>query len=337
MIVVMKTGASLDNIENIRKKVRNLGCEVYEFQGVNYHLIGMIGDTTHIDPSIFEVDVGVERIIHVQEPYKKASRLFHPDDTAVSVSGRVIGGEKLTVIAGPCSVESEEQITDLAQKVKDAGAGFLRGGAFKPRTSPYSFQGLKEKGLELLKHARELTGLPIVVELMSVDMLERYEQDVDIIQIGARNMQNFDLLKAVGRTKKPILLKRGLSATIEEFLMSAEYILAGGNEQVILCERGIRTFEPYTRNTLDLSAIPVIKKTSHLPIIVDPSHAAGIWWMVEPLAKAAVAVGADGIMVEVHNDPVHALCDGNQSIKPDRFINLMKSLREIARIERREI
>lgn len=337
MIVVMKTGVAADEIEKIKEKAENFGLEIHEVRGVNYHLIGLIGDTSHVDEEIFEANKNVERIIHVQEPYKKVSRLFHPEDSQINVKDVTIGGEKLAVIAGPCSVESEAQLTEIASEVKEAGASFLRGGAFKPRTSPYSFQGLKEEGLELLKLAREKTGLPIVVELMSVDKLETYERDVDVIQIGTRNMQNFDLLKAVGKTNKPILLKRGLSSTIDEFLMAAEYIMAGGNENVILCERGIRTFGNYTRNTLDLSAIPAIKRQSHLPIIVDPSHACGIWWMVEPLAKAAVAVGADGVMVEVHNDPDKALCDGNQSIKPKKFRHLMDCIRDIAPIVGREV
>ena len=255
----------------------------------------------------------------------------------VRVADRLIGADKLTVMAGPCSVESEAQIVEIAREVKAAGAGFLRGGAFKPRSSPYSFQGLKEEGLELLKIARAATGLPIVSEIMSVSMLDRFVAEVDVIQIGARNMQNFDLLKAVGQTRKPVLLKRGMSATIEEFLMSAEYILAEGNENVILCERGIRTFETYTRNTLDLSAVLAIKRLSHLPVLVDPSHAAGLAWMVESLSKAAVAVGADGLIIEVHNDPANARCDGPQSITPERFEALMQSLRAIARCENRVV
>lgn len=275
--------------------------------------------------------------ISLQEQYKKANRIFHPEDSIVSVGTAAVGGKRLTVIAGPCSVESEEQIVGIARQVKEAGATMLRGGAFKPRTSPYSFQGMGEDALELLKIARQETGLPIVSELMSVHMLERFVDSVDVIQIGARNMQNFDLLKEVGRISKPVLLKRGLSATIEEWLMSAEYILAEGNQNVILCERGIRTFETYTRNTLDISAVPALKRLSHLPVIVDPSHAAGMWWMVEALSKAAVAVGADGVMVEVHNDPANAKCDGVQSIKPERFASMMRSLRELARLEERII
>jgi 3-deoxy-7-phosphoheptulonate synthase len=263
--------------------------------------------------------------------------MFHPEDTEVKVGNQSIGGKKLSIIAGPCSVESEDQILSIAQSVKESGAGFLRGGAFKPRTSPYSFQGLELDGLELLKKAKAKTGLPIVSEIMSTALIEEFVENVDVIQVGARNMQNFDLLKELGKTNKPILLKRGMSATIEELLMSAEYIMSGGNENVILCERGIRTFEKYTRNTLDLSAIPAIKKLSHLPVIVDPSHSTGLWWMVEPLTKAAVVAGADGLIIEVHNDPKNALCDGNQSVKPDRFNNLMDKLKVLAQIEGREI
>ena len=263
--------------------------------------------------------------------------MFHPEDSIVDVCGVKVGGKQITVMAGPCSVETREQIIGVAEDVKQMGAAILRGGAFKPRTSPYSFQGLQETGLDLLKEAKAVTGLPIITEIMSADKIERFVEDVDVIQVGARNMQNFELLKELGKTDKPILLKRGLSATIEEWLMSAEYIMAGGNDNVILCERGIRTFENYTRNTLDLSAIPAVKKLSHLPVVVDPSHAAGMWWMVEPLAKAAVAVGADGLIIEVHNDPEHALCDGAQSLKPERFGRLMQDLNIIAGAVGREL
>ncbi len=275
--------------------------------------------------------------MRVQTPYKRASRFFHPSDTVIDVKGKAIGGNKLAVIAGPCAVESEDQLLTIAKAVKQSGATFLRGGAYKPRTSPYSFQGLKEEGLKLLKLASDITGLPVVTEIMAPQQIDTAVQYVDIIQIGARNMQNFDLLKEVGKTDKPILLKRGLSATIEELLMAAEYIMSEGNEEVILCERGIRTFETYTRNTLDLSAVLALKKLSHLPVIVDPSHASGKWWMVEPLSKAAIAVGADGIAVEVHHEPASALSDGEQSIKPDRFANLMKSIKALASIENKEI
>ena len=263
--------------------------------------------------------------------------MFHPESTVVDVSGVKVGEKKLVVIAGPCSIENTEQMNTVAAAVRSSGAALLRGGAFKPRTSPYSFQGLKEKGLDMLIEAGKANHLPVVTEIMSADKIEEFVGRVDLIQVGARNMQNFELLKELGKTNVPILLKRGLSATIEEWLMSAEYIMAGGNEKVILCERGIRTFETYTRNTLDLSAIPAVKKLSHLPIIVDPSHAAGMWWMVEPLSKAAVAAGADGLMIEVHNDPENAWCDGGQSLKPERFDNLMRELSEIAQIVGREL
>ena len=272
-------------------------------------------------------------MLKVQEPYKKANRLFHPEPTIVDVNGTKVGGGHLGIMAGPCSVESEEQVVAIAKAVKASGANFLRGGAFKPRTSPYSFQGLELEGLELLKIAKQETGLPIVTELMSTAYLDKFVEDVDVIQIGARNMQNFDLLKEVGKTKTPILLKRGMSSTIEEWLMSAEYIMAGGNENVILCERGIRTFETATRNTLDLSAVPVIKEKSHLPIIIDPSHATGKRDLVEPLAKAAIAVGADGLMIEVHNNPAKALCDGKQSIKPETFDEIMKKIKVYTELE----
>jgi 3-deoxy-7-phosphoheptulonate synthase len=332
MIVIMKPGTKQEKIGDIIKYFQAKGVYVHVVEGEKYTVLGLIGNVSDVDKDHIRALRDVEKVMNVEEPYKKANRLFHPHDTVVPVLDRFIGGDNFTVMAGPCSVESEEQILSIAEDVKKSGAQFLRGGAFKPRTSPYSFQGMGVDGLELLKKAREKTGLPIVSELMSIDMLERFVEDVDIIQIGARNMQNFDLLKKIGKTKKPILLKRGLSATIEELLMSAEYIMAGGNENVILCERGIRTFETYTRNTLDLSAIPVIKKLSHLPVIVDPSHSAGMWWLVEPLSKAAMAVGADGLMIEVHNDPQNAKCDGQQSIKPDRFDSLMTTLRDIGKV-----
>lgn len=337
MILVINKYASKIEINGIKEKIYKMGCSVHESIGLNYHIIGIVGDTSDIDSSAFQTNKLVDKVIHVQEPYKKANRLFHPDNTEIKVGNEIIGSKKLAIMAGPCSVENEEQILSIAQSVKASGASFLRGGAFKPRTSPYSFQGLKKHGLELLKYAKKETGLPIVTEIMSTEFLDDFIEDVDVIQVGARNMQNYELLKQLGKTNKPILLKRGLSATIEELLMSAEYIMAGGNENVILCERGIRTFERYTRNTLDLSAIPAIKKLSHLPVIVDPSHAAGLWWMVEPLAKAAIAVGADGLIIEVHNDPENALCDGNQSIKPSKFEHLMEKLKLIAAIEDREI
>jgi 3-deoxy-7-phosphoheptulonate synthase len=273
----------------------------------------------------------------IEDSYKMASRSLHPMNTEIKINNETIGGKKLAVIAGPCSVEGKDQLLSIAAAVKNSGACFLRGGAYKPRTSPYSFQGLEKEGLEILKYAREKTGLPIVSEIISTEHIDEFERDIDIIQVGARNMQNYDLLRQLGKTRKPILLKRGPSATIEEFLMSAEYILLGGNENVILCERGIRTFENYTRYTLDLSAIPAIKRLSHLPVIVDPSHGTGIWWMVEPMSKAAVAAGADGLMIEVHNDPENALSDGEQSVTPDNFKNIMDSLKRITEAEGREI
>lgn len=332
MIIIMRPEASVAEIERIQRKVESLGCTVQRVQGENYCILGLIGDTSKIDPSLLQANESVNKILRVQEPFKRANRLFHPENTVIQVGDASVGGNKIAVMAGPCSVESEEQIISIAESVKKSGASFLRGGAFKPRTSPYSFQGLKEEGLELLKLAKEKTGLPIVTEVMSARLIEEIAEYADVLQVGARNMQNFELLKEVGRCDKPILLKRGLSATIEEFVMAAEYIMSEGNNNVILCERGVRTFETYTRNTLDLSAIPAIKRLSHLPIVVDPSHAAGMWWMVEPLSKAAIAVGADGLIIEVHNDPANARCDGEQSIKPERFDALMKSLSEIAKI-----
>jgi 3-deoxy-7-phosphoheptulonate synthase len=335
MLAVLKTGTSRCEIEELKTALEKVGCIVRESSEDGRCILGLIGNDSALK-KLSSLNC-IDEMKEVQEPYKLANRLFKPDSTVVRVKNETVGGAKLAVIAGPCSVESEEQIVDIARKVKRCGAGFLRGGAFKPRTSPYSFQGLKLHGLELLKIARQETGLPIVTEIMSADMLDEFVENVDIIQVGARNMQNFELLKELGRTKTPILLKRGFSATIEELLMSAEYIMAGGNENVILCERGIRTFETYTRNTLDLSAIPAIKRLSHLPVIVDPSHAAGHWWMVEPLSKAAIAVGADGLMIEVHDDPENAECDGPQSLKPERFKDLMEALSSIACFEKRVI
>lgn len=337
MVVILKPKTSTEEINKLTRDLESKGVTVNPVIGTELIILGLVGDTSKIDPCYIEANPHVERVMHVQEPFKKANRMFHPEDSIIDVNGNTIGGRKISIIAGPCSVENEEQIITVAEDVKKYGARFLRGGAFKPRTSPYSFQGLKYDGLELLKIAREQTGLPIVTEIMSPYDIEVFNENVDIIQVGARNMQNFDLLKELGKINKPILLKRGLSATIEELLMSAEYIMAGGNENVILCERGIRTFETYTRNTLDLSAIPAIKKLSHLPVIVDPSHAAGKWWMVEPLAKAAVAVGADGLIIEVHNDPQKAWCDGQQSIKPELFSDIMNDLRIIAEAVGREI
>ncbi|PJI07445.1 MULTISPECIES: 3-deoxy-7-phosphoheptulonate synthase [Clostridium] len=337
MVVILKQDTEKSEITKIKDFIEKEGCQTTISHGHDYIVIGVIGDTSRVNVERIQARESVEKVVRVQEPYKKAGRHFHPKDTIIDVNGNKIGGKRLAVIAGPCSVESEEQIVEIAKRVKQSGANFLRGGAFKPRTSPYSFQGLELEGLELLKIAKKETGLPIVTEIMSTDFVDKFVEDVDVIQVGARNMQNFTLLKELGKTNKPILLKRGLCATIEEFLMAAEYIMSEGNENVILCERGIRTFETYTRNTLDLSVVPAIKKLSHLPIIIDPSHAAGMWWMVEPLAKAATAVGADGLMIEVHNDPANAKSDGQQSIKPDKFDEVMKKVRAIAEIEGREI
>lgn len=332
MVVVMRADAPEVEIMNLKDRIeKEYGkVKVSVIRGSSYIVLGLTGDTTVVDTSEIKANKHVEKVLKVQQGYKLANRLFHPDDSVIKVKDTTIGGNKITVIAGPCSVESEEQIIDIARKVKESGATFLRGGAFKPRTSPYSFQGLRDAGLELLKLAGKETGLPIVSEIMSIDAIDSFAEDVDVIQVGARNMQNYELLKELGKTDKTVLLKRGLSATVEELLMSAEYIMSGGNSNVVLCERGIRTFETYTRNTLDLSAVLAIKKLSHLPVIVDPSHASGLWWMVEPLAKAAVAVGADGIMVEVHNDPENAKCDGQQSIKPEKFKSLMSEIGAMA-------
>ena len=330
MIIVLKRGLDKKTIEDFSTSLKKkYNVEVNQWQGVNETVLGLIGDTTSIDIGTINAQDVVYSVRRVQEPYKKANRKFHPDDTVITLSnGTKIGDGSLTLMAGPCSVESAEQVTEIAKAVKASGANVLRGGAFKPRTSPYSFQGLKAEGLELLLKAKEETGLPIVTEIMSESDIDLFK-DVDIIQVGARNMQNFTLLKKLGKLDKPILLKRGLCATIEEWLMSAEYIMAEGNEKVILCERGIRTYEKYTRNTLDLSAIPIVKSLSHLPVVVDPSHATGMNWLVEPLAMAAVACGADGLIIEVHNDPPHALCDGAQSLTPEEFDSVVKKVNRI--------
>ncbi|MDO5517846.1 MAG: 3-deoxy-7-phosphoheptulonate synthase [Clostridium sp.] len=337
MILVMNRKSNEEDIERVKKSIESMGLQTNVSKGDTYCIIGAIGDTSVIDPKKFLALECVDKVMNVKEPFKKANRLFKPEDTIVSVENSAIGGGRLGIMAGPCSVESEEQIVEIANRVKNAGANFLRGGAFKPRTSPYSFQGLELEGLKLLKTAKQETGLPIVTELMSTDYLDDFVENVDVIQIGARNMQNFDLLKQVGKTKKPVLLKRGLSATIEEWLMSAEYIMAGGNENVILCERGIRTFETITRNTLDLQAVPVVKRLSHLPIIIDPSHAGGYSYLVEPMAKAAIMAGADGLMIEVHNNPEKALSDGQQSLTPDQFDTLMSKVKKLAEIEDKQI
>ncbi|MEG1878698.1 MAG: 3-deoxy-7-phosphoheptulonate synthase [Pseudoflavonifractor sp.] len=326
MVVIMKPGTEKRDIEVLVEKFRARGLEVGITNGVGCTILGLVGDTVSLDIDEISILPQVERVMRVQEPYKKANRKFHPQDSVVSVGGAKIGGGSFSVIAGPCSVESSAQIVEIARDVKQSGATLLRGGAFKPRTSPYAFQGMGEEGLDLLLEAKAATGLPVVTEIMSPRYVDLFEEKVDVVQIGARNMQNFDLLKEVGRMSKPVLLKRGLSSSYEEWIMSAEYLMAGGNENVILCERGIRTFESYTRNTLDISAIPAVKKMSHLPVIVDPSHAAGMSWMVEPLALAAIAAGADGLIIEVHNDPPHAKCDGQQSLTPQGFDALMQKV-----------
>ncbi len=328
MIVILKRDPDREQLDSLIHWFEDKGLQVHASEGMHQMILGLVGDTRMLDIDLISSLDIVEDVKLVQEPYKNANRKFHPEDTIVNVRGVEIGGGSLTMMAGPCSIESEEQIVAIAQAVKAAGATILRGGAFKPRTSPYAFQGLGADGLELLKLAREVTGLPIVTEIMDISQLPLFD-DVDLIQVGARNMQNFNLLRVLGSQPKPILLKRGLSSTYEEWLMSAEYIMAGGNENVILCERGIRTYETYTRNTLDLAAIPVLRKLTHLPIIVDPSHATGKAALVEPLAVAAVAAGADGLMIEVHNDPAHALCDGPQSIKPDVFTEIAGKVQKL--------
>ena len=328
MIIILKQHADQQAVKDLCRELEGRGLSIHESQGAETHILGLVGDTKSIAESWLRASPVVEDVRRVSEPYKKANRKFHPEDTVVDVSGVKVGGGSFAVIAGPCSVESESQIETVAAAVQTAGAKLLRGGAFKPRTSPYSFQGMRAEGLELLRHARSKTGMPIVTEIMNTEHLPLFA-DVDLIQVGARNMQNFELLKAVGQSGRPVLLKRGLSATLEELVMSAEYIMAEGNDQVILCERGIRTFEPSMRNTLDISAVPMLKKMTHLPVVIDPSHAAGIAWMVEPLAAAAVAAGADGLMVEVHNDPARALCDGAQSLTPAQFFALMDKLRPL--------
>lgn len=325
MILVLKPGTSDEQRENLTKWLKTQNVDVHTSVGVYQTVLGLVGDIKKIDADLLEgLDI-VEAVKRVSEPFKEANRKFHPDDSVIDIAGRKIGGGNFQIIAGPCSVESEEQICAIAEDVKAAGAGLLRGGAFKPRTSPYDFQGLRAEGLELLSKAKKQTGLPIVTEIMSADHLPLFE-DIDVIQVGARNMQNFELLKELGKCGKPILLKRGLANSIKELLTSAEYIMAGGNEDIILCERGIRTYEGYTRNTLDLSAVPVIHNLSHLPIIIDPSHATGHANLVPSMALAAAAAGADGLIIEVHNDPIHALCDGAQSLTPAQFAELSKKI-----------
>ena len=330
MVVVMKPGTRQQDIDALVSRLKELDLDVGITNGVGCSILGLVGDTTHIDMDKLSMNDDVERVMRVQEPYKKANRKIHPEDTVVDVCGVPVGGGHFTVIAGPCSVESREQIIEVAQDVRDSGAALMRGGAFKPRTSPYSFQGMGADGLDLLLEAKKATGLPIVTELMSADQIPLFEACVDVIQVGARNMQNFDLLKKLGKLNKPILLKRGLSSTIEEWVMSAEYILAGGNPNVIFFFIVMGTFEIYTRNTLDLSAVLAAKQMTHLPVVVDPSHACGKAWMAERMSLAAVAAGADGLLIEVHNDPKNALCDGAQSITPAQFRDLMGKIGGIA-------
>ena len=326
MIIVVKKNCEAKQLDNLIKWVKSQGLGVDVSRGEHSTVLGLIGDTPKVDIDLVRSMDIVENVKRIQEPYKSANRKFHPEDTIVDVGGHKFGGDNFQIIAGPCSVESEKQIIEVATAVKKSGANLLRGGAFKPRTSPYAFQGLKAEGLELLKKAKRETGMPIVTEIMSVAHIDLFE-DVDMVQIGARNMQNFELLKAVGKLNKPVLLKRGLANTIEEWLMSAEYIMSGGNNRVILCERGIRTFEPYTRNTLDLSAVPLVKEKTHLPVFVDPSHASGLSRLVRPLSLAAVGAGADGLIIEVHNNPECALCDGAQSLRPEQFEDVVNRVK----------
>ena len=328
MVVLLKKNPDQNQVENLVAWLKGQNLQVHMSEGTTQTIMGLIGDTTSVDIDLLKALDIVEDVKRIQEPYKNANRKFHPADTVIEVGGVKIGGGNFAIAAGPCSVESEEQICLVAELVKKSGASLLRGGAFKPRTSPYAFQGMREEGIRLLLEAKEKTGLPIVTEIMDLSHLPLFE-NVDVIQVGARNMQNFELLKALGHTDKPILLKRGLSSTIQELLMSAEYIMAGGNERVMLCERGIRTFETATRNTLDLSCIPVLKSLTHLPVIIDPSHATGVAKLVPPMAMAAVAAGADGLIIEVHNDPPHAACDGQQSLTPQAFDELARSAEKL--------
>lgn len=331
MIAVLKHGTTPDQATGLIAWLKNMDLDVHVSQGKEVTILGLIGDTSRVDIDLLKSLDIVDSITRVSEPFKQANRKFHPNDTIVQAGNVRIGGGYFAMIAGPCSVESEEQIIEVATAVKEAGATILRGGAFKPRTSPYAFQGMREQGIDLLLKAKKATGLPIVTEIMNISTIDLFA-DVDIIQVGARNMQNFDLLKELGKTKKPILLKRGLANTIQELLMSAEYIMSEGNENIILCERGIRTYETVTRNTLDLSAVPVLHELSHLPVVVDPSHATGKARLVPPMAVAAAAAGADGIMVEVHNNPSCALCDGAQSLTPDQFAQLNKKVNAIREV-----
>lgn len=331
MIVVLKPQVTEEKRDQLIDWLKEMGLDIHISVGEYQTVLGLVGDTTRVDMDLIDSLDIVDSVKRVSETFKRCNRKFHPDDTIITVGDAKIGGGNFSLIAGPCSVESEEQIITVAKAVKEAGATMLRGGAFKPRTSPYDFQGLKGEGIKLLKAARNETGLPIVTEIMSASDLELFE-DVDVLQVGARNMQNFDLLKELGRIRKPILLKRGLANTLKELLMSAEYIMANGNEQVILCERGIRTYSDYLRNTLDLSAVPMLHELSHLPVVVDPSHATGIARMVSPMAMAATACGCDGLIIEVHNDPAHALCDGAQSLRPEEYATLVKKIKAIREV-----
>lgn len=328
MIIILKDNPEEKQLENLTSWLKSMNLDIHFSQGENTTILGLIGDTTSVDIDLINALDIVQGVKRIQEPYKNVNRKFHPADTIIDISGTKIGGGNFQIIAGPCSVESRDQVCDIAKDVKAAGAALYRGGAFKPRTSPYAFQGMRSEGINLLMEAKKESGLPIVTEVMDISHLPLFE-NVDVIQVGARNMQNFELLKELGKLDKPILLKRGLSSTLKEFLMSAEYIMAGGNEKVILCERGIRTFETATRNTLDLASIPLLKTMTHLPIIVDPSHATGIARLVKPMAIAAAAAGADGLMIEVHNDPPHALCDGAQSLTPRQFEDVVKAVNAI--------
>ncbi|MBI3341352.1 MAG: 3-deoxy-7-phosphoheptulonate synthase [Chloroflexi bacterium] len=337
MMIIMKAGATPQQVENVIEQVKSEGLSVHLSQGVEATIIGAIGETHDIPTDRFEGLDGVEMVQRITQPYKLASRQFHPENSIFPIDGFAVGGNDIVVIAGPCSVESRSQILETAHAVREAGANALRGGVFKPRTSPYAFQGLGEEGLEYLAEAREETGMPIVVEIMSQTQLDLMLKYVDVFQVGARNMQNFNLLRAIGETRKSVLLKRGLSATVEELLMSAEYILAGGNKQVMLCERGIRTFETATRNTTDINAIPVLKNLTHLPVILDPSHATGHADYVSAIARAAIAAGADGLIIEVHPDPAHAVSDGKQSLKPEKFAEMVRQVKAIAEVMGRRV
>lgn len=328
MIIVLKQQVDENEVRKLKNQLQEQGFQLHESEGLSTRLIGLIGDTAKLDVDQIQAYDFVDRVQRIQEPYKKANKKMHPLPSVIQIGDKKIGGGNFQVIAGPCSIETKEQVSEVARAVKASGAGMLRGGAFKPRTSPYSFQGLHDEGIEMLLEAKKATGLPVVTEIMSIEHIDLF-QDVDMIQVGARNMQNFELLKELGKINKPILLKRGLCNTLEELLMSAEYVMAGGNENVILCERGIRTFETAYRNTLDISAVPMLKKMTHLPVILDPSHAAGIRFMVEPLALAAIASGADGLMIEVHNNPEKALCDGPQSLTPSQFDSLMNKIAQL--------